>query len=111
MSTTASGNASQIREQLDRYVSQFGGSGVHHVAASAARAAVEEVLKPEDEKATFSISIGETVSESTGHLTVQYNITRAPQPAPAPAPAPATSTAAAAASTGAPDGTGAATPT
>jgi hypothetical protein len=120
MSTSTSGNAIQVTDHLDKYVSQFGGSGVHHVAASAARAAVAEITKVEPEGATFSISISETVSESSGSLSVQYNITRAPQPAApaaAPAPAPSTSTASTASPTGAPgstgsaDGTGAGSPT
>lgn len=99
MSTSASGNASQIREQLDRYVDQFGGSGVYFNAAVASRAAVEEILKPESDKASFSITISGTVSESSGSINLYYSVTRPPQasadsssasaPAPSVASAPA----------------------
>lgn len=80
MSTSTSGNAIQVNEHLDQYVSQFGGSGAHHAAAAAARAAVSEITKGEPDSSSFSISITETVSDSSGNLTVSYAVNRKPAP-------------------------------
>jgi hypothetical protein len=108
MSTSTSGNANQVSEHLDRYVTQFGGSGVHHVAASAARAAIGEVTKAQPEGSTFSISVSETVSESSGSINIGYNVTKAPAaPAPQPAASSAPSASSALASGGSASGTSA----